>query len=171
MATFFPAARSVHIKEEPSKGSFDLAKTSDKSWSITDKLTDESLEFNPDIHTLGPISVVAVTAVEVTVDENDPETGQGGMKTWGKILVTGDSDLVSNTHLKLAGNKDFFLNTLNWLAEENVLISIRKKEPGLTPLMLTAVQGKFAFWLSVVIVPSLVLAVGIAVTARRRRSA
>jgi len=170
LATFFPAARSVHIKEEPAKGSFDLAKTSEKSWSITDRLTDESLEFNPDIHTRGPISVVAVTAIEVTVDEDNPETGHGGMKTWGKIVVTGDSDLVSNTHLKLAGNKDFFLNMLNWLAEENILISIRKKEPGLTPLMLTAVQGKFVFWLSVVIVPSLVLAVGVAVTARRRRS-
>ncbi len=28
--TFFPFARSVHIKEEPAKGSFDIAKTSDK---------------------------------------------------------------------------------------------------------------------------------------------
>ncbi len=58
---------------------------------------------------------------------------------------------------------------LNWLAEENVLISVRKKEPGLTPLILSAVQGKVVFWLSVVIVPSLLLVAGIGVTARRRR--
>jgi ABC-type uncharacterized transport system involved in gliding motility auxiliary subunit len=170
LATFFPAARSIHINEEPAKGSFDLAKTSDNSWTVTGKLTDESLEYNPDKHQRGPITVAAVTAVEVNIEGDKAVDGQESMKTWGKILVTGDSDFASNTHLKLAGNKDFFLNVINWLAEEHILISIRKKTPGLTPLMLTATQGKFAFWLSVVIIPSLVLVAGIGVSARRRRN-
>ena len=60
---------------------------------------------------------------------------------------------------------------LNWLAEENILISIRKKEPGLSPLMLSVVQGRVVFWVSVVIVPTLVLALGLAMAARRRRVA
>jgi len=171
VATFFPAARSVRIKEEPAKGSFNLAKTSNNSWAITGELNEENLEFDPDKHQRGPISVVAVTAIEIELNTEHKKTGQGqeSLKKWGKIVVTGDSDFPSNTHMKLAGNKDFFLNMINWLAEENILISIRKKEPGLTPIMLTAVQGKFVFWLSVVIMPSLVLMVGIAVTARRRR--
>ena len=181
--TFFPFARSVHIKEEPAKGSFDIAKTSDKSWTVTSdlkKLTKEDEEFNADKHKRGPISVVAVTAVEVNLGDskakdNKTEGNKAGeeqdsMKTWGKILVVGDSDFASNKFMK-AGNKDFLLNMLNWLAEEHTLISIRKKEPGLTPLLLTAVQGKIVFWLSVVIVPSLLLVGGIGVTARRRRVA
>ncbi|MDH4215736.1 MAG: GldG family protein [Gallionella sp.] len=181
--TFFPFARSVHIKEEPAKGSFDIAKTSDKSWSVTSdikKLTKEDEEFNADKHKRGPISVVAVTAVEVNLGENKAKESkvgdikaveeQSSLKSWGKILVVGDSDFASNKFLK-AGNKDFLLNMLNWLAEENVLISVRKKEPGLTPLLLTAVQGKLVFWLSVVIVPSLLLVAGLGVTARRRRGA
>jgi ABC-type uncharacterized transport system involved in gliding motility auxiliary subunit len=144
------------------------------------KLTKEDEEFNADKHKRGPISVVAVTAVEVNLGDNkakdikvgDNKTGeeQESMKTWGKILVTGDSDFASNKFMK-AGNKDFLLNMLNWLAEENVLISVRRKEPGLTPLLLTAVQGKIVFWLSVVIVPSLLLVTGLGVTARRRRGA
>ena len=175
LATFFPIARSVHVKEDPAKGSFDLSKTSDKSWAVTGKLTKEDEEYNPDRHKRGPISVVAVTAVEVNAGENKsgnakPVEGQESIKTWGKILVTGDSDFASNKFLKLAGNKDFMLNMLNWLAEENVLISVRKKEPGLTPLILSAVQGKIVFWLSVVIVPSLLLVAGVGVTARRRRA-
>ena len=185
--TFLPFARSVHIKEEPAKGSWDLAKTSDKTWTVTSdlrKLTKEDENFDADKHKRGPFSVVAVTAVEVNLGDNKsskvtddkpksdkPAEGQeDSLKTWGKILVTGDSDFASNKFLK-AGNKDFLLNMLNWLAEENVLISVRKKEPGLTPLMLTAVQGKIVFWLSVVIVPSLLLVTGLGVTARRRRSA
>jgi ABC-type uncharacterized transport system involved in gliding motility auxiliary subunit len=176
--TFFPFARSVHIKEEPAKGSFDLAKTSDKSWVVTSdlkKLTKEDEEFDATKHKRGPISVVAVTAVEVNlgdnkVKDNKAGDGQDSLKTWGKILVVGDSDFASNKFLK-AGNKDFLLNMLNWLAEENILISVRRKEPGLTPLLLTAVQGKIVFWLSVVIVPSLLLVTGLGVTARRRRGA
>ena len=178
--TFFPFARSVHIKEEPAKGSFDIAKTSDKSWTVTSdlkKLTKEDEEFDAAKHKRGPISVVAVTAVEVNLGDNkankakDDKAGEGqdSMKTWGKILVTGDSDFASNKFMK-AGNKDFLLNMLNWLAEENILISVRRKEPGLTPLLLTPVQGKIVFWLSVVIVPSLLLVAGLGVTARRRRS-
>ncbi|HLA26669.1 MAG TPA: DUF4350 domain-containing protein [Syntrophales bacterium] len=179
--TFFPFARSVHIKEEPAKGSFDIAKTSDKSWTVTSdlkKLTREDEEFDADKHKRGPISVVAVTAVEVDLGGNkdnkakDDKAGEGqdSLKTWGKILVTGDSDFASNKFLK-AGNKDLLLNMLNWLAEEHILISVRKKEPGLTPLLLTPVQGKIVFWLSVVIVPSLLLVTGLGVTARRRRGA
>lgn len=171
VATFFPAARSVHIKEVPEKGSFDLAKTSENSWSITGELNEENLEFDRKKHKQGPINVVSVTAVEISQSPEAEKAEQqaGNIKKWGKIVVTGDSDFPSNTHMKLAGNKDFFLNMLYWLAEENVLISIRKKEPGLTPVMLTAAQGKFVFWLSVIIVPSLVLMAGIGVTARRRR--
>jgi ABC-type uncharacterized transport system involved in gliding motility auxiliary subunit len=170
LATFFPAARSVHIKEELPKGRYDLALTSDKSWTVEGELTEKELTFDADRHTKGPISLAAVAAIEVVISEKKTEAGEESMKKWGKIVVLGDSDLVSNTHLKLAGNKDFFLNTLNWLAEENILISVRRKEPGLTPLMMTVPQGRLVFWLSMVIVPSLVLVVGIGVTARRRRS-
>ncbi|MDO8463931.1 MAG: Gldg family protein [Gallionella sp.] len=176
--TFFPFARSVHIKEEPAKGSFDIAKTSDKSWAVTSdmkKLTREDEEFNADKHKRGPISVVAVTAVEVNLGDNkakDIKAGaeQDSLKTWGKVLVVGDSDFASNKFMK-AGNKDFLLNMLNWLAEEHVLISVRRKEPGLTPLLMTPIQGKIVFWLSVVIVPSLLLVTGLGITARRRRGA
>ena len=171
LATFFPIARSVHIKEDPARGSYDLAKTSDKSWATTGPLTKDDEQFNPGKHRRGPISVVAVTAVEVDSGENKAAPRQESIKTWGKILVTGDSDFASNKFLKTAGNRDFILNTLAWLAEENILISIRKKEPGLTPLMLTAVQGRIVFWLSVVILPSLLLAVGVGVAAGRRRLA
>ena len=171
LATFFPIARSVRIKEDPAKGSYALALTSDKSWTTSGKLTKEDEQFNPERHKRGPISVVAVTAVEVDVGDKKTTDAGESIKTWGKILVVGDSDFASNKFIKTAGNKDFVLNALNWLAEENILISIRKKEPGLTPLMLTVVQGRVAFWVAVVIVPSLVLALGLAVSARRRRVA
>ncbi|CAG1012086.1 hypothetical protein BURK2_04433 [Burkholderiales bacterium] len=171
LATFFPIARSVRIKEDPAKGSYELALTSDKSWTTAAKLTKEDEQFSAERHKRGPVSVVAVTAAEVDLATAKPGAGGEDIKTWGKVVVIGDSDFASNKFLKTAGNRDFVLNVLNWLAEEHILISIRKKEPGLTPLMLTQVQGRVVFWLVVVILPSLVLALGLAVAARRRRSA
>jgi ABC-type uncharacterized transport system involved in gliding motility auxiliary subunit len=88
---------------------------------------------------------------------------------FGRIVVVGDSNFAGNTHIKLAGNKDLFLNVINWLAREESMISVRKKTPGLSPLTLSAAQGKLAFWLSVIITPSLFLALGAAVSIRRKR--
>jgi len=75
---------------------------------------------------------------------------------------------VNTTHVNLAGNKDFFLNMVNWLTEEAELISVRKKDANLTPLILTASQGRFIFWIPVVVVPSFILVIGVAVLTRRR---
>ena len=67
------------------------------------------------------------------------------------------------------GNKDFFLNIVNWLSTDTSLIAVRSKDVAITPLTLTDVQGRIAFWLVVIIAPSLSLAFGAGVIARKRR--
>ena len=37
-------------------------------------------------------------------------------------MVFGDSDFASNNYLNLSGNRDLFLNTVSWLAEEENLM-------------------------------------------------
>ncbi len=96
--------------------------------------------------------------------DNMPKTTK-----FGRIVVIGDSNFAGNTHIKLAGNRDLFLNIINWLAREEAMISVRNKTPGLSPLTLSAAQGKLAFWLAVIITPSLFLAIGAAVIIRRKR--
>jgi ABC-type uncharacterized transport system involved in gliding motility auxiliary subunit len=170
LATFFPAARSVEIDEDPARGNYSLAKTSANSWTITGALDEENLKFDPNRHRRGPISIAAVAAVEVVTSDGDAGGDKSSQTTkWGKLIVTGDSDFASNTHIKLAGNKDFFLNMVNWLADVNMLISIRTKERGLTPIMMTAAQGRLVFWLSVVVMPSLVIVAGVGMVFRRTR--
>ena len=46
-----------------------------------------------------------------------------------RIVVFGDSDFVANGYLGIPGNKDLFLNTVNWLAQQENLISIRPRDP------------------------------------------
>jgi ABC-type uncharacterized transport system involved in gliding motility auxiliary subunit len=175
LITFFPIARSVTVEEDPAKGIYNLAQTGDSSWAMTEgRLDEDEVEFDPAKDRRGPINLASVAVMRggKTVDAEAAlaPTDAGEIKRWGKVAVVGDSDFASNAHFNLMGNKDFFLNILNWLAEETALISVRSKKPGLTPLTLTETQGRIAFWLAVIIAPSLALAIGVGVLGRRRRN-
>ncbi len=169
LATFFPVARTVEIKDEPTKGNYTIARTGPSSWAVTDMsaLEGDTVEFRPGKDRKGPLGIAAVTVLRI--EEKKDEEG-GELEKWAKVFVVGDSDFANNTNINLAGNKDFFLNIINWLNEETSLVSIRHKEYGLSPLVLTVTQGRLVFWLSVVIVPSVVVVVGIGVLMRRRWS-
>ncbi len=172
--TFFPVVRSVEIKENAATGSYTLASTSSSSWARSEGTLDkDSIEYDPSRDAQGPLPVMAVHVLQVDgADMADGElltpTADGDVRRFGKIIVIGDSNFAGNTHFRLAGNKDLFLNTVNWLAEEHSLISVRKKEAGISPLTLTNSQQRLVFWLAVIILPSLVAMIGAAVVMRRR---
>ncbi len=168
--TFFPLARTVSVNRTPEKGIFPLAFTGDASWGETDISTlyseEGTVSYDEKTDVKGPLSIAAVKIVRVNEGEDASDTGD--KQSYAKLIVVGDSDFVNNTHVNLAGNKDFFLNTMNWLMAEAELISIRKKAVGMTPVILTASQGRFIFWIPVVVIPSLIMVIGIAVLTRRR---
>ncbi|MBI5182274.1 MAG: GldG family protein [Nitrospirae bacterium] len=164
VATFFPLARSVEIKKDLSKGAYPFARTGQNSWAETDKKALEAgkAEYQEGKDIRGPVTIGAVTAVEAAGKD------EGGRKRYARIVVYGDSDFANNTNLNLAGNKDLFLNTVSFLAEEEDLIAIRSKESEATAVVLTATQVRLIFWLSVVVFPSVVLASGLVIYSRRR---
>ena len=86
------------------------------------------------------------------------------------IVVFGDSDFASNNYLNLSGNRDLFLNTVSWLAEEENLIAIRPKEGGSFFTPVTATQERLIFWLSMIVLPAVVVGSGVATYMWRRRS-
>lgn len=155
--TLFPLTRSVTPAKSPPKGVTlqPLAQTSRESWGETDRAALQRGEAKQDPgDKKGPLSV----AVVATIDK-------------ARLVVIGTSNLASNQFLNAAGNRDFFLNAVSWLAEEENLIAIRPKETKQTPLLLTATQGQVIFWLPVVVLPGAAMICGIAVFLRRRASA
>jgi ABC-type uncharacterized transport system involved in gliding motility auxiliary subunit len=60
------------------------------------------------------------------------------------------------------------LNALNWLTEEEELISIRPKQPENRRLFLTATQINMTLLTSVIIIPLAVFGVGVGVWWKRR---
>jgi len=164
-ATFFPVARSITIKDKPPEGvtAQALARTSGESWAETNQEQIRTGQVKPDPgEARGPLTIAAVA----TVDAKDVPADRKGAKA--RVVVVGDSDFATNAFVNLSGNKDFFLNTLSWLAEEENLIAIRPRELRNTPVFLTAAQGQVLFYVPVVLLPAALLVAGVYAVVRKR---
>ena len=85
-----------------------------------------------------------------------------------RIVAYGTSNLAANQFLNIQGNRDFFLNTVSWLAEEEDQISVRPKDVKQTPVFLTSNQAQAVLFLPIIVLPGLVLIGGIIAVVRRR---
>ena len=84
------------------------------------------------------------------------------------MVAIGDSDFGANYAIGIQGNRDLFMNTVNWLAQQESLIAIRPREAADRRITVTASQMNGMLLLSLVIVPGAVLGAGIYTWWRRR---
>ena len=81
----------------------------------------------------------------------------------------GSSQFANNQYSRFGGNLDFFLNSVSWAIEDESLISIRSKEDESGRVELSQNEGIIIFWVSVVIIPLLIAALGIVIWIRRKK--
>jgi ABC-type uncharacterized transport system involved in gliding motility auxiliary subunit len=172
--TLFPLTRSVEAVKSPPKGAViqPLAKTSAQSWGETDKSVFSKGEAKPDPgEKKGPLAVALVATVDVEAKADAKAEGAEPKKpVKARLVVVGTADFASNQFLGAQGNKDFFLNVVSWLAEEEDLLSVRPKDTKQNPIVLTSAQSNLVLWLPLAILPGAVVICGMMVTARRRRT-
>jgi ABC-type uncharacterized transport system involved in gliding motility auxiliary subunit len=170
LACYFPLARAVAMAPKLPKGvtGTELVKTSAQSWAAKDLevLQKDPAQLNPEEFTPGPFSL----AVAATV-EGERAQGAEGPPPRGRLIVIGDADFASNTHLDQLGNRDLALNSVSHLAQEKDLVSLSPKQQSSQPLLLQPFQARLVFWLPVVVVPAVFVVIGLAVVWRRRRPA
>jgi len=171
--TLFSLARSVEPASDPQTGGgfivVPFCRTGPGSWARFRNMADApagAIDFEGTKARPGPISVAVAGVAKLD--------GQGeGKEGEARLVVYGDSDFAGNALLPLLGNKDLFLNTVEWLVGEEKLITERPKDretqPKLSSVYLTARQSRLLFWLSVVVEPGLVLLVGAVVSVYRKR--
>ncbi|MEW5957425.1 MAG: Gldg family protein [Chloroflexota bacterium] len=153
--TFFPFVRSIAINPSPVMTStvLPLLATSPGSWAETD-LQASDFEYTADVDPVGPF-YLAVTA-------ENPDNG-------ARWVVIGDAGFVTNQNLSpQMANLDLFMNAVNWLAEEEELISIRPKKSENRMLLMNAMQVNMTFLINVIFIPLLVFAAGVGVWWKRR---
>jgi gliding motility-associatede transport system auxiliary component len=177
VATFFPTARSLNLSPSPPpKVSYDvLVNSSSGSWAEFNRkeLEKGKAAFDSGQDRKGPLPL----AVLVTLPSPEQKTGSdkkpGGKETKspkGQIALFGDSDFAGNGYFNLSGNGDLFLNTVNYLTEEEALIAIRPAKTPVRPLSLSYSQAMVLFWVPMVLLPVLVIGAGIWVWRSRRKA-
>jgi ABC-type uncharacterized transport system involved in gliding motility auxiliary subunit len=155
-ATGFPLARSLEIKNTD--------KTS------VDKLFSSS-----------PASFATSNLKSPTVDPRDPKNKKGAMllgaagtystgkeNTQGRFVVVGNSNWASNSFLRFKGNPDLAVDTVNWLASDEDLISIHPKEQDERSVTMTRSQFNVVRTTSEFLLPFAVVMVAVSVWWKRR---
>jgi ABC-type uncharacterized transport system involved in gliding motility auxiliary subunit len=186
LRTLFPLTRSLGAEAKPPRGvtAQPLALTSPQSWGETDRAALQKGEAKPDPQDKrGPLPVAA--AVDIPAEPRADDASKSGEAAKraddaagaearrsgrARLVVVGTANLATNQFLGAEGNRDFFLNSVSWLAEQEDQLSVRPKEPTRQPIILTSAQSQLVFWLPVVVLPLAVMLVGIGVVIQRRRA-
>jgi ABC-type uncharacterized transport system involved in gliding motility auxiliary subunit len=157
-ATVFPLVRSLTVKSAGKASAEGLFETSSNSYA-TNRLNSPAIDIDPNKDKKGPFTLAAAGTYA---------TGKPGSQ--GRFVVVGSSSWAGNGFLpaRSIGNRDLFLNMMNWLSSDEDLIAIRPKEPQDRRLSLTSAQMSRVFYSSVVIIPLLVIFGGFGVWWKRR---
>ncbi|MEE2962137.1 MAG: Gldg family protein [Myxococcota bacterium] len=86
-----------------------------------------------------------------------------------RLVTFGDSDWITNKYFSMQGNADLSLNTIHWLTEEQAKITIRPKLRVASQLNLDGRAIGYLKFLSMDILPVLLVAFGLAIVLIRRQ--
>jgi ABC-type uncharacterized transport system involved in gliding motility auxiliary subunit len=160
-ATLFKSARSVQAVD----GNADvtaqaLASSNARSWGET-KVQDGNWQWDPG-ELKGPVPLAAVAT---------RSTGEveGKRADEARLLVVGDADIASNQFRVMASNRDFLLNSVAWLVEDESRISIRPKQRGASRILLTPGQETLIAFVALDGLPVTLLAFGLGIWLVRRK--
>ncbi|MBX3025525.1 GldG family protein [bacterium] len=161
--TIFPMTRSVSAAEGTAGvKATELAKTSPSSWAETDLVG----LFENQQATLDPADRKGPVPVAVAAELDLKQLGGSGGEA--RIAVFGSSDFASNQNLEgTFYNQDLLLNTVGWLAGQSDLVSIRPRAMRASRVSFTEREGTAIFYLSVLVLPELLLLAGLLVWWRR----
>jgi ABC-type uncharacterized transport system involved in gliding motility auxiliary subunit len=167
-APLFSLTRSVGVLPDDSGATMAVPflRTSRESWATTDTgvLRAGSPTFVPERDRRGPVTVGLEMAFRTL-------TPPGAAPRQGRLVVYGNSQFANNFFIEFLGNKDLFLNTVNWLAREEEAIGQRPRRQalGTQQFYVSNAQGNAMFWTTAVLQPTVLAAIGIVLAMRRRR--
>ncbi|HWI18566.1 MAG TPA: Gldg family protein [Vicinamibacterales bacterium] len=179
--TAYPMSRSMTPVEggANSRTAQAIVNTSPQSWSEADvaglSAAKAQVEFNADKgDKQGPISLAAAVSAPATVvppppsANGSPASPDAERKPESRVVAIGDSDFASNVAIAIAGNRDFFMNSMNWLSQQENLIAVRPRQPEDRRLTLTVDQQNRIAILVLFIIPGLIFATGVYTWWKRR---
>jgi ABC-type uncharacterized transport system involved in gliding motility auxiliary subunit len=147
--TVFPQVTDLILAGDPAQGPIReyLAYTRPETWLETGDAANPTFDEGADEQ--GPIPIAARIQSRPGPEETEVS----------RLIVFGDSDFARNDFFYTRSNVDLFLNSVNWVADQEFLISVRPKPSPFRVLLLTEAQWRFVLISTVGLLP---LAVGLA---------
>ncbi|HYE73652.1 MAG TPA: Gldg family protein [Blastocatellia bacterium] len=157
VGTVFPLARSIKTDTaKPEVTVNAILRSSEGSFGETELQGGAPPQLDESKDTKGPLTLGVAASKKV----GDKEA---------RLVVVGDSDFAANPYASLPSlaNRDFFVNAVNWLAQDEDLIAIKPKSQTNRTITLDAAQNNL-FFLLVVALPLAVLGAGVFIWWKRR---
>ncbi|HET7452340.1 MAG TPA: GldG family protein [Thermoanaerobaculia bacterium] len=165
MAVIFPLSRSVETGTAAHAGfsATALVQTTGEGWGETDLAHLGAVKKDPsDVQAPVTIAMAVSRGKETAAPAaTDPQSA-------ARLVVVGDSDFAANAELPNVSNANFVLNTAHWLIGSGELVGIAPKTPEQNALTVSASTLRRIGFLSLLGIPALALAAGVAVWAKRR---
>jgi ABC-type uncharacterized transport system involved in gliding motility auxiliary subunit len=155
-ATGFPLTRSLDIKNAD-KTTVEKLFSSSESSIATTKLNSPEVNAEDPKNKKGPFTIAAAGTYQT-----------GKENSQGRFVVVGSSTWAANSFIGFNGNRDLALNTINWLASDEDLISIRPKDRDDRRVTLTQAQMNWVRITSQFLIPLAFVFAGVTVWWRRR---
>jgi len=155
-ATGFPLSRSMDIKNADKTNVQKLFDSSSGSLATTN-LSSGEVSVNDPKNRKGPLTIAAAGTYST-----------GKENSQGRFVVVGSSSWAANSFINFNGNTDLALNTINWLASDEDLISIRPKQREDRRITMTRAQLNWVRATSQFVLPLIVVVAGISVWWKRR---
>ncbi len=130
--------------------------THSQTWSETG----ETFEYDEKQDILGPLDI-GFTLTRVAEEGEDKEQ---------RIVLIGDGDFLSNTFIENGGNLDLGIKIINWLAREDIFVSIPAKIPSDASLELSSMTVGILGLLFLIILPLGLISAGVIIWLQRRKA-
>ncbi|MFM8410301.1 MAG: GldG family protein [Alphaproteobacteria bacterium] len=139
-----------------------IARSSATSWAESDLprlFQDSQAELDPEKDRKGPISLAVASEAKLK------DEGKGDKDA--RLVVFGTAKLADNRGIGQFFNRDLFLNSVGWLGSQEELLSLRPRTVRASRVRFDATQATRIFYLSVLLLPELLMLAGLAVWWRR----
>jgi ABC-type uncharacterized transport system involved in gliding motility auxiliary subunit len=168
--TLFHVARSVDAKDEAAPAFHVLVRTSEESWAERNLdvfFRDGRAELGPE-DLKGPVPLAVAGEVALGAPPAAPAGGEAPEPKRARLVVVGDADFATNGLLRQFRNRDFFVNSVNWLLGDVEAISVRPDAARASRLQLTPEVFSNLRQLSLFVLPEAIAVAGVLVWWRRR---
>jgi ABC-type uncharacterized transport system involved in gliding motility auxiliary subunit len=153
LITVFPDARALSVEQNDTWNSHTLVEGAARGW-VSDHGIDKHMDKNRDIP--GPVNL----AVTLQRNVNDREQ---------RIIVVGSGAFLANVYSGNGGNLDLGINMVNWLADEERLITVQPRAAKDGKIVLSRNQLSALSLSFLILLPLLLVAVGALQWWRKKR--